>query len=171
MNLPLRIYKSKCVRTPERVYEHDAGIDFFVPNFMEPIGFFPQQRHKIPSGIHVRIPNGYMLKAEDKSGVGINKGLKYIGGVIDQNFMGEVNICLFNTSDEKVVVKAGERIIQFILIPVLYAPVKIVKTLDDLFPKPTERKEAGFGSTQNMVKCYTCHTPYERGTMCPKCFL
>lgn len=144
---PLKIYKCRCTRTPERFYEHDAGIDFFVPNFVHPIGFFPHQRKKIPSGIHVKIPHGYMLKAEDKSGVGINKGLKYIGGVVDQNYMGEINICLFNTSDEKVIVHAGEKIIQFILIPVLYSSVELFNSLDDLFPEKTERGYNGFGSS------------------------
>lgn len=143
----LKIYKCRCTRTPERFYEHDAGIDFFVPNFVHPIGFFPHQRKKIPSGIHVKIPHGYMLKAEDKSGVGINKGLKYIGGVVDQNYMGEINICLFNTSDEKVIVHAGEKIIQFILIPVLYSSVELFNSLDDLFPEKTERGYNGFGSS------------------------
>lgn len=144
---PLKIYKSKCVRTPERYFEHDAGIDFFVPNFIHPIGFFPQQRHKIPSGIHAKIPHGYMLKAEDKSGVGVNKGLKYIGGVIDSNYMGEISLCLFNTSSEKVMVYPGEKIIQFILIPVLLSNVELVNSFDDLFSEKTERGQGGFGST------------------------
>jgi len=148
---PLKIYKCRCTRTPERAYEHDAGIDFFVPNFVYPIGFFPHQRKMIPSGIHAKIPHGYMLKAEDKSGVGINKGLKYIGGTIDQNYMGEIHICLFNTSDEKVMVYAGEKIIQFILIPVLYSVVEIVHSLNDLFSEPTERGFGSFGSSGNGV--------------------
>jgi len=145
--LPLLIYKSKCVRSPERVFEHDAGLDFFVPNFVNPIGFFPHQRHMIPSGIHARIPHGYMLKAEDKSGVGTKKGLKYIGGVVDSGYMGEIGICLFNTSDEKVMVYAGEKVIQFILMPILCSPIKIVNSLDELFPEATDRGKGGFGSS------------------------
>ena len=166
----LKIYKSRCVRTPERVYEHDAGIDFFVPNHLKPIALFPHERKKIPSGIHARIPTGYMLKAEDKSGIGISRGLKYIGGVIDENYMGEISICLFNTANEKAIIKSGDRIIQFILIPVLYSEVELVKSIDDLFPSKTERGSDGFGSTQSVQKCYQCHTVHALGTMCPICY-
>jgi len=145
----LQIVKCKCVKTPERAYKWDAGIDFFIPNFEKPIALFPQQRRMIPSGIHAKIPHGYMLKAEDKSGVGIKKGLKYIGGVIDEGYMGEINICLFNTSDEKVMIHAGEKIIQFILIPVLYSKVELINSLEELYPEKTERGKNGFGSTNN----------------------
>ena len=143
----LQIAKCRCVTTPNRAYKYDAGIDFYVPNFENPIALFPQQRKLIPSGIHAKIPHGYMLKAEDKSGVGIKKGLKYIGGVIDETYQGEIGICLFNTSDEKVMVHAGEKIIQFILIPVLYSTVELVGSLEELFPEKTERGKNGFGST------------------------
>lgn len=185
----LKITKCKCVKTPERAYQHDAGIDFFVPNFEKPIALFPHQRKMIPSGIHAKIPHGYMLKAEDKSGVGIKKGLKYIGGVIDENYQGEINICLFNTSDEKVMVHAGEKIIQFILIPVLYSGVELVSSLKELFPEKTERGSNGFGSSSNkeeyekikrewenkcnhdnLIKCHNCQTIFDKRTMCPKCF-
>jgi dUTP pyrophosphatase len=147
----LKITKVKCVRTPERAYQFDAGIDFFVPNFLNPIGFFPGQRKMIPSGIHAKIPHGFMLKAEDKSGVGTKKGLKYIGGVIDEGYSGEIHICLFNTSKEKVVIHAGEKIIQFILIPVLYSNVELVNSLEELYPEKTERGSGGFGSSGNGV--------------------
>ena len=140
--------KVKCVKSPRRGTKGSVGFDFFVPNFDEPRHIFPGEKAVIPSGIHVRIPCGFMLKAEDKSGVGVNKMFKYIGGVVDSDYTGEVHIILANIGNEVQTINPGEKVIQFILIPVCMEEICEVSSLEELyFNFKTERKEGKFGST------------------------
>ena len=144
----LQFVKTREVKSPNRANEYDAGIDFFVPDDADGYIVNPQHRILIPSGIHVRIPHGYMLKAEDKSGVGVKKGLKYLGGVVDETYQGEIHICIFNTGNDVVHISPGEKLIQFILIPVLYSETEEVDNLEELYKNHnSNRGSGGFGST------------------------
>jgi dUTP pyrophosphatase len=100
----------------------------------------------IPSGIRVNVPAGYAFIAHNKSGVALNKKLTVGACVVDEDYQGEIHLHLFNSGEETVKVESGEKIVQFLLVPVKYPAVKIVPD-KELFHSATARGAGGFGST------------------------
>lgn len=143
----LKVVRVKDVKLPVRGTSKSAGIDFFVPNDTFPITLDVGERVVIPSGIHVKIPEGHYLQANNKSGVSVKKGLTYGAGVIDEDYQGEIGIVLVNTSNQKVSILAGEKIVQFILTPVPYVGVQELNSLEELYPEKSERGAGAYGHT------------------------
>jgi len=141
----MKISKVKIVKTPTRGTPESAGIDFFVPE-----GIFanlsPGQSCLIPSGIKANVPTGHALVAFNKSGVAVKKNLHVGACVVDEDYQGEIHIHLNNTGVETVEISPGEKIIQFILLPVFYDIIEEVN-LENLYEKESIRGEGGFGST------------------------
>lgn len=144
----LRIFKTKNVKTPTRGTSGSAGLDFYVPEGEDPILLWPGEQVNIPAGIKVKIPKGYALIAMNKSGRAI-QGLQVGACVIDEDYQGEIHLNVHNiTADQKIWVKPGEKLLQMLLIPVLYAEVEECDSLDNMYGLETsERGEGGFGST------------------------
>jgi dUTP pyrophosphatase len=160
----MKISRIRDVKLPIRGTNRSAGIDFFVPKFTET--FVHDLRYKnvfifisdnyvllkshervlIPSGIKVNVPKGYMLAAYNKSGVATKKGLDILAAVCDEDYQGELHLSLYNTSLDKVYINEDEKIVQFILIPVLYENIEEV-AIKNLYENITERSDGGFGST------------------------
>ena len=68
--------------------------------------------------------------------------------VADAGYEGEVHINLHNIGNEDVKISAGEKIVQFLLLPVVCCGVEEVATVDELYAnKNSTRGEGGFGST------------------------
>ncbi len=77
----------------------------------------------------------------DRSGMG-KKGLHIFGGVIDEDYRGELMVLLHNSTRTDYFVKAGDRVGQFLLQPVMQYDVEQVEELSS-----TERGEARWSST------------------------
>ena len=53
-----------------------------------------------------------------------------------------------NVGTDDIELNAGDKIVQFLLLPVAYEPVEVVNTFEELFEgQVTERGAGGFGST------------------------
>lgn len=142
----MKFCKIRDVKSPCRGHNTNAGIDFFVPNDFKTTLLAPQQSINIPSGIKANIPSGYALIAFNKSGIALKKGLDVGASVIDESYQGEVHLHMVNVSNQVVQINPGEKIVQFILLPVNYAmPIEV--TDEELFDEESERGEGGFGST------------------------
>ncbi len=114
----------------------------------------------IPSGIHVNLPEGVFLKAENKSGIASKRGLIFGASVVDEDYQGEVHICLINPTSDVVKVKAGDKIIQFLpeFSPLIENLVE-EKSVEDLYKNQvSERGADGFGSTDNKKETVTKNT-------------
>ena len=150
----LRFAKVRDVKSPVRGTSKSAGLDFFVPNSFTKIVVKPHTDVLIPSGIVAQIPEGYMLMAENKSGVvtsydacirinrqpknGAYKGSLTVGAkIVDEDYQGEIHIHLINLSNHEIVIEPGTKIAQFILVPVEYCAVEEVLERD-LFTEATE---------------------------------
>lgn len=73
----------------------------------------------IPSGIcGILEPEASMLQANDKSGVSSKKKLKVTASIIDSPYTGEIHHVVFNTTDEVVEINLGEKLVQYIHIPI-----------------------------------------------------
>lgn len=146
------ITKVKDVKTPTRGTKGSAGIDFFVPEIDEPI-FVPENGSAlIPSGIKAIIPKGHALIAFNKSGVATKKGLIVGACAVDEDYQGEIHIHVINATKGPVFINPGEKLVQFLLIPISYCEITDVNTSEFnevISANVTERGEGGFGSTGN----------------------
>jgi len=144
----MKLAKIRNVKTPYRGTDGSAGIDFFVPDDFpkELCTIQPNERFFIPSGIKANVPDGYALIAFNKSGVALKKGLMVGACVVDSDYQGEIHLHLVNTSYKAVTIEPGEKLTQFLLIPVNHCDVEVV-TPNQLFEEETERGSGGFGST------------------------
>lgn len=128
---------------PRRATAGSAGYDFFLPFDME---LAPMQTIVIPTGIRVRIDEGWMLMICPRSGLGFKFRLRLDNtvGIIDSDYYnadneGHIKIKLTNESTENktVSLKKGTSFAQGIFIP--YG----ITCTDDVKAERT----GGFGST------------------------
>ena len=145
----MKVFKSRDVKTPERGTPKSAGLDFFIPNDFPQIFLDPGKSLNIPSGIYVKIPRGYALVAFNKSGVALKHGLQVGACVIDEDYQGEIHQHVTNISNYSCTLGAGEKLVQFLCIPVKYVPVEVCASKFDLYGgKKSQRGTGAFGSTR-----------------------
>jgi dUTP pyrophosphatase len=128
---------------PEYQTEGSAGFDFHSLDTMKiPKG----QTRLIRTGLGFEIPEGYQLQVVPRSGYSLKTPMRVSNspGCVDSDYRGEVCIILQNTSDSIVPfdIKAGDRIAQGIISPIIQADFEEVEDLTE-----TDRGEGGFGST------------------------
>ena len=144
----VKIYKTRKVKTPGRGSPLSAGIDFYVPEDFEPKSVEPQCDVLIPSGIKVKLPAGFALVANNKSGIATKKRLIFGAAVVDEDYQGELHLHLINVGHEAILISPGDKIIQFLLEEQHYVDVLEVPSEEVLFGgEVTVRGTGGFGST------------------------
>lgn len=161
----MKYIKTLEVKSPNRGTSKSAGIDFFIPENtyefsqafidknpnvkIDDIGITvaPHQRVNIPSGIRANVPEGFALIAYNKSGVSLKYGLDIGASVVDEDYQGVIHLSLVNTSEEAIHIEYGQKIIQFILLPVFYDILEEVENESECFTETTERGYGAFGST------------------------
>ena len=137
--------KVREVKTPTRGTPGSAGLDFYVPDGYV-VRVEPGADICIPSGIRVNVPKGYAFIAHNKSGVALNKNLTVGACVVDEDYQGEIHLHLINVGSKEENIEGGEKIVQFLLVPVKYPSVTIVPD-KELFYSTSQRGAGGFGST------------------------
>lgn len=135
--------KVRDVETPRKANDTDAGFDFFVPKDTEWHGcaVAPGQCVNIPSGIRVKLPQGYCLIAFNKSGIAI-KGLTVGACVVDEGYEGEIHLNVWNHSGHPVTIGRGQKLMQFLLLP-----VPKVSWTEGKIESESKRGTGAFGST------------------------
>jgi dUTP pyrophosphatase len=131
---------------PTKAHETDAGFDLYSDK--EDSIIPPKSRMGFGTGVSIVLPeipypnfNTY-LRIAPRSGLSVKKGLDVFAGVIDLDYRGEIIVCLFNSSDEPVEIKKGDKIAQIIPTIILNDKLIEVQELDE-----TERGTKGFGSS------------------------
>lgn len=131
------------IKLPKRATAGSAGYDFFAPFDFE---LKAGETIKIPTGIRVKIDDGWVLKLYPRSGLGFKYRLQMNNtvGIIDSDYYGSDNeghifIKITNDSNEgkTLAVKCGEGFAQGIF-------VEYGITYDD---DVCEIRNGGFGST------------------------
>ncbi len=97
---------------PTKGHPGDAGIDFYT---IEEVVFAPGAQERVHTGIALEIPEGYVGLVWDKSSISFNNHLKIMGGVIDAGFRGEFVASLVNVSEERQVLKKGQKFTQMLI--------------------------------------------------------
>jgi dUTP pyrophosphatase len=129
---------------PKYAYYTDSGFDLYST---EDKWIHSFDRALIPTGLHFDIPSGYEIQVRSKSGLALNQGLMVLNspGTVDQGYTGEIQVILFNTTNQKVKIEKGQKIAQAVLCPVVAGKwIKMVEK-DKLGNK--DRNQNGFGST------------------------
>ena len=124
---------------PPRPYAGDAGIDLCT---VEEVVIPAHGRARVPTGIAVELPAGTVGLIWDKSSLSHDKGLKVLGGVIDEGYRGEILMCLANLSDEPQTLTKGQKAAQMLVQKVEHVSIEEVDKL-----APSERGERGWGSS------------------------
>lgn len=131
------------IKLPCRATSGSAGYDFFLPT---DVNLSPKENILIPSGIRVKIDEGWFLGIVPKSGLGSKFRLQIDNtiGVIDSDYYysdneGHILIKITNDSNEGKLlsVKAGASFCQGILLPFGITHTDCVTTV----------RNGGFGST------------------------
>lgn len=130
---------------PHYATEGAAGMDLRAC-IDQPQVLHPGQTELIGTGIAIWLRDpGYVGIVVPRSGLGYKHGivLGNLVGVIDSDYQGEIKVPLWNRTDKPYTIEVGERIAQYLVMPVLHPELVQVET----FSHTSERGEGGFGST------------------------
>jgi dUTP pyrophosphatase len=129
---------------PKYAYISDSGFDLYST---EDVWIHSLDRQLVSTGLHFDIPEGYEIQVRSKSGLALKQGLMVLNspGTVDQGYLGEIQIILFNTTREKVKIEKGQKIAQAVLCPVVSGKWVKLTEKSDLGNK--DRNDNGFGST------------------------
>ena len=105
----------------------------------------PWETKIIKTGIAMEIPTGFEIQVRPRSGLSLKTPLRVANsiGTVDQDYQGDISVIMWNASNELQSIKAGDRIAQAVLCPVVLPLVVEVET----FSAETKRGVNGFGST------------------------
>lgn len=123
---------------PTRAHDTDAGIDLYTRDSFYLDG---GKSKKINTGVHLEIPKGYVGMIKSKSGLNVNFDITS-EGVIDSGFTGAIVVKMYNHGKKSHFFEAGNKISQLVLLPIETPELVLVDNF-----APTDRGEAGFGST------------------------
>lgn len=138
-----RKFKDEEITIPKRGTVGSAAYDFYTPCDI----VIPAKGRTgiIATDIKAKMEEDEVLLLFVRSSIGIKKGIVLSNGtgVIDSSYYsnpdndGNIGVSLLNTTDEEVIIKKGDRIMQGMF-------VKYLITEDD---NATEERKSGFGST------------------------
>ena len=122
-----------------------ANVDFkhmeYSGDCFDRVHIAPHETIKLPTGWAFQPEQGYMLQLLQRSGLA-SKGLICVGGIVDEDYTGEVVVIMLNTTDKPIRINNGDRVAQMALRHYYQSEFELVDELDK-----TERGLAGFGST------------------------
>jgi dUTP pyrophosphatase len=95
----------------------------------------------VKTDLAIRLPPGCYGRIAPRSGLALQHRIDVGGGVIDEDYRGNLCAILFNHSDRLFQIRLGYRVAQLIC-EIFYPDILEVKELDN-----TERDIRGFGST------------------------
>lgn len=124
---------------PLRAHENDAGADVYAclhncSNIVIP----PNTTVKIPLGLGLVLPDGYMACVYPRSGLS-TLGIVCELPPIDSGYRGEIHAIVTNCSNVPYIVSDGDRIGQLVITPVIIA--------DFVTEEGKQRGTGAFGST------------------------
>lgn len=121
--------------TPKRAHYNDAGADVYsLDNYI----ISPGETVKVPLGIGLEIPDGYVGFVFPKSGLS-SRGLVSELAPIDSGYRGEIHAILHNNSGSEIKINKNQKIGQMVILPVVLA--EFTENLDN------SRGTGAFGST------------------------
>ncbi len=129
---------------PKYNYDGDSGFDFYS---IQDVVIPPLSRALVPTGLSFQIPEGCEMQIRSKSGLAINQGLMVLNspGTVDQGYISEIKIIVFNTNQTEFKVTKGMKIAQGVIAPVMCGKFISIDEINVI--NQTDRGSNGFGST------------------------
>lgn len=151
-------------KLPVKQFSNDTGFDIYTTETVTiPYG----KRAYIGTGLSFELPPGYGLQIKERSGIAGKTGITIHEGTIDNGYTGEVKVIVENAQHDKafeflhkkiaattvgnslaihndtsVIILAGTRIAQAVLIQVPETEITLIEDIEE-----KERGNNGFGST------------------------
>jgi dUTP pyrophosphatase len=131
---------------PEYALSSDVGFDI---RANETVSLAPFEQKTVRTGLAIQIPDGCVGLIRDRAGITTKMNVHTAAGTFDPAYRGEISIVLINFGEESVQIEKGRRIAQMIILPVVKAKIREVKSLP-----MSDRYDRGFGSTgdKNLIK-------------------
>ena len=128
-------------KVPTRANPTDSGLDLYA---VEDLWLFPLQSAIVNTGISIQLSPNTEAQIRPRSGLAAKHQIMVVNspGTIDEGYTGEIKVILFNLGVKPFEIKAGDRIAQMIIAPVLRPEIELVTELNE-----SERGTNGFGST------------------------
>jgi dUTP pyrophosphatase len=128
---------------PRYMTARAAGLDLSAA-LDQPIEIAAGQRTAIPTGLAIKLPDGYEAQVRPRSGLARDHGITLVNspGTIDSDYTGEIVVLVINHGDRAVRIEPAQRIAQLVIAPVVQAELAEVSELP-----ATARGAGGFGST------------------------
>lgn len=129
---------------PTYATEGSAGLDLRAC-LDEPLILAPGETYLIKTGLAVHIADpSYAGLVLPRSGLGHKHGivLGNLVGLIDSDYQGELMVSCWNRGHESFTIQPGERIAQYVLVPVVQAEFNVVTSFE-----ASSRGVGGFGSS------------------------
>jgi dUTP pyrophosphatase len=136
--MKIKIKLDEGAKMPERAHSTDAGADLRAPH---DVLVMAKGSVVIDTGVHIELPPNTVGMLKSKSGLNVKHGITS-EGVIDVGYTRSIAVKLYNHSDKPYEVKAGDKISQLVIMPILTPDFELVDELEE-----TERGDGGFGST------------------------
>jgi len=134
----IKIKLDEGAKPPTRAHSTDAGLDLYS---MEDQIISAKESAEFNTGVHIELPLGTVGFLKSKSGLNVKHGITG-EGVIDVGYTGAIKVKLYNHSGTDYRVKAGDKISQLVILPILTPELELVDELSE-----SERGEGGFGSS------------------------
>ena len=126
-------------KMPEKSSKCAAGWDLYA---LKDDSVPPKNRCIIKTGIAMEIPDGYYGRIVDRSSMALKFKQDIKAGTIDSDYRGEIGILMHNDTEDRFLIKAGDKIAQMLI---KKEPLVEMVQVDEL--SLTERGSGGFGST------------------------
>lgn len=128
---------------PKYAYPTDSGFDLHAT---ENVKLSPFGRALVPTGLKVKIPEGFEIQVRPKSGLAIKQGITVLNtpGTVDQGYTGEIMVIVFNTNPTEFEITKNMKVAQAVLCPVICGK-NVLVVEDDV--EEGDRGDKGFGST------------------------
>jgi dUTPase len=150
---------------PARETATCAGIDFYAP---ESVSFKPFERKLIRTGFEVLFPEGIFGHMADCSSIALKKGLHVLGGIIDNDYQGEIFALLINLNSHPVELKQGDKMLQMILqCQIVTPPVAVSAALRRSFAVQSFRQSKGYGVNNTADLLQTTNEVHATTATCP----
>ncbi|MGX0433077.1 dUTP diphosphatase [Staphylococcus hominis] len=135
--LPIKLLSEKAI-LPTRANPTDSGLDLYVA---EDTTILAHSTKVVPTRIAIDLAYGYEAQVRPRSGKSKDTKLRVALGTIDHTYNKEIGIITDNIGDEAIVVKAGTRLAQLVIAPVMLPDPLEVQEFDEI----SER--GAYGST------------------------
>lgn len=128
---------------PRKAHVTDAAFDLRAAQdkWIEPGG-----TELVRTGTQVLVPEGYVGMVCSRSGLAAKHAVCVLNapGIVDPHYIGDVSVVLHNAGHWPFSVRTGDRIAQFMVMPLAGTRFEFAGKLDD---QKLERGDKGFGSS------------------------